>query len=198
MERYAGKHHKEPGHQPCDTPSPSNYVRSPGDGVATGDSVTTSNLAKQAPPHMTNDSLSALRMAIPGPGLRRFAARSGPGLWPGPRRQSCRVGRESPALKAHGSGGRGSAVRRAARLMGRFGAWSASGPRASSASSSRSSDWARSARWMSTAAAARWCAACRSCWSLSPNPAAARSYWRAACSWAAAALRDARILAAIA
>jgi len=30
MERYAGKHQKEPGHQARDTPSPVDYVRSPG------------------------------------------------------------------------------------------------------------------------------------------------------------------------
>jgi hypothetical protein len=29
MERYAGKHQKEPGHQTRDTPSPVDYVRSP-------------------------------------------------------------------------------------------------------------------------------------------------------------------------
>jgi hypothetical protein len=28
-ERYAGKHQKEPGHEPRDTPSPGDYVRSP-------------------------------------------------------------------------------------------------------------------------------------------------------------------------
>jgi hypothetical protein len=75
------------------------------------------------------------------------------------------------------------------------------------ASSPQSSDRACSARCVSAAAAARWRAACHSCWSLSPSPAAAarhaggrhargprlpcgtRGYWQqsSAAAWEAAA-----------
>jgi hypothetical protein len=100
---------------------------------------------------------------------------------------------------AHGSGGGRSAVRLAARLTSQCNAWSASGSRAPSDSSSRSTHCACSARCASAMAAARWIAACRSYSSLSLDPAAAaRSCRRATRSWASAALRKARTVAALA
>jgi hypothetical protein len=96
----------------------------------------------------------------------------------------------TPARWAHGSGGSRSPMPLAARMTGQFNAWSASDPRMSLRSSSESSDRARSARCP---------VACRSCWSLSPRPAAAtRSCCSAARSWASAALRKARRLLVIA
>ena len=89
-----------------------------------------------------------------------------------------------------------------AQLRGRradFYPWCTSGPRAQSACSPGSCDCTRSAHCLLAAAANRWIAACRSCSSVSPDPvAAARSWVMAARSWASAALRKARMLAAIA
>ena len=63
MERYVGKHQKEPGHQTRDTASPVDYVRSPEDRL-TGKPVTESN------PTLMHPRTSPL-FGMTGPAWRR-------------------------------------------------------------------------------------------------------------------------------
>ena len=76
MERYAGKHQKEPGHQTRDTASPVHNVRSPGD---TPETVSRDGFMRQAELSRSDDLVE--------PNLRADNAQSRLD-WPGPHVQS--------------------------------------------------------------------------------------------------------------